>query len=119
MVSADQLNSEGIRLSDAGKLDKALLAFTTALEMEPANPRVIYNMALVFIRKEDYATARELLEKAVSLDGDEADYRNDLGLCLYRSGLQGRSPGLLRPGSGAGPHPQRGLEQPGGILFSE
>ncbi|MDC7222621.1 MAG: tetratricopeptide repeat protein [Spirochaetales bacterium] len=86
MLSADQLNSEGIRLSRSGKYDKALLAFTTALELEPANPRIIYNMALVFIRKEDYPTARELLEKAIELEGETADFHNDLGLCLYRTG---------------------------------
>ncbi len=86
MVSAEQLNSEGIRLSDAGKYDKALFAFTTALELEPANPRIIYNMALVFIRKGDYATAGELLERAVALEPDEADYHCDLGLCRYRLG---------------------------------
>ncbi|MDC7219178.1 MAG: tetratricopeptide repeat protein [Spirochaetales bacterium] len=86
MVSADQMNSEGIRLSQSGKYDKALLAFNTALEMEPANPRIIYNMALVFIRKEDYATAQELLIKAIDLEPEEGDFHNDLGLCYYRSG---------------------------------
>jgi tetratricopeptide (TPR) repeat protein len=86
MVSVNQLNSEGILLSESGKYDKALLAFTTALELEPANPRIIYNMALVFIKQKDYTTAKELLKKALSLGKNEADYHNDLGLCHYRIG---------------------------------
>ena len=84
MVSADTLNTQGIELSHTGKYEKAILAFTTALEIEPANPQIIYNMALVFIKKEDWHTSEELLKRAIELDGAEADFYNDLGLCLYR-----------------------------------
>jgi tetratricopeptide (TPR) repeat protein len=84
MVSADTLNTQGIEYSHSGKYEKAIFAFTTALELEPANPRIIYNMALVFIKKEDWHTAEELLRRAIELEDDQADYYNDLGLCLYR-----------------------------------
>ena len=86
MVSADTLNTQGIELSHTGKYEKALLAFTTALEMEPANPQIIYNMALVFIKKQDWQTAEELLKRAINLNNSESDFFNDLGICLYRQG---------------------------------
>lgn len=86
MVTAETLNRQGIEYSRKKKYGKAMLAFTTALEIEPANPQIIYNMALVFIKKEDWSTAKELLEKAILLNEDEADYNNDLGLCLYKMG---------------------------------
>jgi len=82
-LKAEQLNRQGIELSESGKLDKALLAFTTALEMEPANSEVIYNTALVFMKKKDWTAAVRLLHRVEQLEPEEMDYLVDLGLCHY------------------------------------
>jgi tetratricopeptide (TPR) repeat protein len=50
-----------------GKLDAAKKNLDAALAKEPNQPFAVMNLAVVAIRKEDYATARELLERAKDL----------------------------------------------------
>jgi protein O-mannosyl-transferase len=50
-----------------GQLDSAKKHLDTALEKEPNQPFAVINLAVVAIRKEDYATAREILDRAKDL----------------------------------------------------
>jgi Tfp pilus assembly protein PilF len=50
-----------------GKLDAAKKNLDAALAKEPNQPFAVINLAVVAIRKEDYATAREILERAKDL----------------------------------------------------
>ena len=50
-----------------GQLDSAKKHLDAALEKEPDQPFAVINLAVVAIRKEDYATAREILNRAKDL----------------------------------------------------
>jgi tetratricopeptide (TPR) repeat protein len=50
-----------------GRLDAAKKNLDAALAKEPNQPFAVINLAVVAIRKEDYATAREFLERAKDL----------------------------------------------------
>jgi tetratricopeptide (TPR) repeat protein len=50
-----------------GQLDSAKKHLDAALEKEPNQPFAVINLAVVAIRKEDYATAREILNRAKDL----------------------------------------------------
>jgi protein O-mannosyl-transferase len=50
-----------------GQLDSAKKHLEMALEKEPDQPFAVINLAVVAIRKEDYATAREILNRARNL----------------------------------------------------
>jgi tetratricopeptide (TPR) repeat protein len=50
-----------------GKLDEAKAHLETALKMEPNQPLAVINSAVVAIRKDDYASAREILGRAKDL----------------------------------------------------
>ncbi|PYI90859.1 MAG: hypothetical protein DME97_16015 [Verrucomicrobia bacterium] len=50
-----------------GQLDAAKKHLEAALEKEPNQPFAVINLAVVAIRKEDYATAREILNRAKDL----------------------------------------------------
>jgi predicted Zn-dependent protease len=50
-----------------GQLDSAKKHLELALEKEPNQPFAVINLAVVAIRKDDYATAREILNRAKNL----------------------------------------------------
>lgn len=50
-----------------GQLDSAKKHLDAALEKEPNQPFAVINLAVVAIRKQDYATAREILNRAKDL----------------------------------------------------
>jgi tetratricopeptide (TPR) repeat protein len=50
-----------------GRLDEAKKHLEAALQKEPNQPFAIINLAVVAIRKEDYATAHEILDRAKDL----------------------------------------------------
>ncbi len=50
-----------------GQLDSAKKNLDAALEKEPNQPFAVINLAVIAIRKEDYATAREILNRAKDL----------------------------------------------------
>lgn len=83
MLSAEDLNQQGMELSQRGKLDKAIMAFNAALELEPANGVYLYNLALVFQKKQDWSTAGALLTRCLELEPQWVDCMIDLGLNHY------------------------------------
>jgi tetratricopeptide (TPR) repeat protein len=60
------INLAGLELHE-GQLDSAKTHLETALKKEPNQPLAVINLAVVAIRKEDYATAREILNRAKDL----------------------------------------------------
>ncbi|HEV2803319.1 MAG TPA: tetratricopeptide repeat protein [Chthoniobacterales bacterium] len=63
-----------------GQLDAAKKHLETALEKEPNQPFGVINLAVVAIRNEDYATARELLNRAKDLPVVDAQAHELLGI---------------------------------------
>ena len=63
-----------------GQLDSAKKHLDAALEKEPNQPFAVINLAVVAIRKEDYATAREILNRAKDLPVVDAQAHELLGI---------------------------------------
>jgi tetratricopeptide (TPR) repeat protein len=63
-----------------GQLDLAKKHLDAALEKEPNQPFAVINLAVVAIRKEEYATAREILNRAKDLPVVDAQAQELLGI---------------------------------------
>jgi protein O-mannosyl-transferase len=63
-----------------GQLDSAKKYLDAALEKEPKQPFAVINLAVVAIRKEDYATAREILNRAKDLPVVDAQAQELFGI---------------------------------------
>jgi Tfp pilus assembly protein PilF len=63
-----------------GQLDSAKKHLDAALEKEPNQPFAVINLAVVAIRKEDYATAREILNRAKDLPVVDAQAQELFGI---------------------------------------
>jgi tetratricopeptide (TPR) repeat protein len=63
-----------------GHPETAVAGYREALKLDPGNAKTYYNLALAQQKLADTGAAIASLEKAVSLDTDFADARNQLGL---------------------------------------
>jgi len=63
-----------------GQLDSAKKHLDAALEKEPNQPFAVINLAVVAIRKDDYVTAREILNRAINLPVVDAQAHELLGI---------------------------------------
>ncbi len=48
--------------------DEAILEFQKALELDPRNARVLYNLGVIYESKEDIEIAKTLYNKALEID---------------------------------------------------
>lgn len=67
-----------------GQLDAAKKHLETALQKEPNQPFAVINLAVVAIRQNDYATAREILNRAKDLPVVDAQAHELLGILEIR-----------------------------------
>jgi Flp pilus assembly protein TadD len=68
-----------------GRIDDALYAFAKAAALGGDSADLYYNVALAHIGREDYESARTLLEKACKLDANDAEIRYRYALCCYET----------------------------------
>jgi tetratricopeptide (TPR) repeat protein len=57
---------------DLKETDKAIIDYKKVIEINGENSEAIFDLALVYSYKEDYAHARECYEKAIALDPEES-----------------------------------------------
>jgi tetratricopeptide (TPR) repeat protein len=74
------------RQANAVMFDRAREAYLRALEINPRYFDAYRNLALLYGKTGDHATAMKYLEEAVSLNGTDADLRYNLGLASSRAG---------------------------------
>lgn len=67
-VNSGNSNKLGLLWLEMGKMEKAKSLFENALQLKPAYPQALNNMAVVFLREGSSKKARGYLEKALSLD---------------------------------------------------
>jgi Flp pilus assembly protein TadD len=67
------------------RIDDALYAFAKAAALGADSADLYYNVALAHIGREDYESARTLLEKACKLDANDAEIRYRYALCCYET----------------------------------
>lgn len=80
---------EALSLHKNGKLDDAILIYRQVIDQDPGNADAWYLLSTAAYQKGDPALARELMENALKLRGDVADYHNNLGLILRAEGNDG------------------------------
>jgi tetratricopeptide (TPR) repeat protein len=68
----------GNYLSRAGQPDKAVEQFQIAINLEPENPTVNYNLGLLYVKKKDYKQAKTYAKKAYELGFPLPGLKNQL-----------------------------------------
>ncbi len=76
---ADYHNKIGRAYLNEGKLQLAFVEFQKAMQSEPDNKDIVYNLGIVYFQLQDYENAKKYFLKAVSLDPKFADAYNNLG----------------------------------------
>ena len=67
------------------RIDDALYAFAKAAALGADTADFFYNVALAHIGRDDYESARGLLEKALRLDPNDAEIRYRYAFCCYET----------------------------------
>ena len=76
----------GSSLIEEGNYPGALTALLKAKEMDPSNPLVYNELGQVYFMRERYETAEQQFRKAVSLQKEYTDARNNLARVLIEEG---------------------------------
>lgn len=78
-----ELNNKGVELSLNGRLEDAIDLFNLELEKNPKDGNVNFNMALVYMKKEDFKKAIEYLEVSIDQEANDDNLR-EIGVCYIR-----------------------------------
>jgi len=68
--------------------DKAKQRLEQLIQLNPQNPKLYYNLALIFFETGDYATSAEICKKALEYDPDYYDAIYNVGTFYYYEGLK-------------------------------
>lgn len=79
-----ELNNRGVELSKNGKLDEAISVFKEAIQQDPEDSNLYFNIALVYMKKEDFKSAIINLNKSVELFPNDDNLR-ELGVCYIKT----------------------------------
>ncbi|HTZ17578.1 MAG TPA: tetratricopeptide repeat protein [Dissulfurispiraceae bacterium] len=77
---AEYRNKIGMAYLNEGKVQLAYVEFQKAIQIDPNNKDIVYNLGIVYLQLEDYENARKSFLKAVQLDPKFADSYNNLGV---------------------------------------
>ncbi|MFZ0760076.1 MAG: tetratricopeptide repeat protein [Candidatus Sulfotelmatobacter sp.] len=80
----------------AGNAKTAAETYRKALQLDPRDARLRYNLALALDRLGDFASEREELQRALRLDPSLAVAQDQLGLLALRSGQQAAAETLFK-----------------------
>lgn len=83
---ADYHNKMGTAYLNEGKTQLAFVEFQKAVQIEPDNKDIVYNLGIVYLRLEDNENAKQYFLKAVKLDPKFADAYNNLGVTYMQLG---------------------------------
>lgn len=77
---------QGLALTDLKRYDEAIVKFDMAYQKNPENVEAVVNQANAYYMSDRYKEARELLQKAISIDATEANIYNTLALIATQEG---------------------------------
>jgi type IV pilus biogenesis/stability protein PilW len=83
---ANYHNKMGMAYLNEGKLQLAYVEFQKAMQKDPNNKEVLYNLGITSIRLEDYESAKNYFVRTVKLAPDFADAQNNLGATYMQLG---------------------------------
>ena len=78
-----ELNNRAVQLSKDGKLNEAIELFMEALEADPYDSYINFNISLVYIKKEQFRKAISFLETSIELLANDDNLR-EIGVCYIR-----------------------------------
>ncbi|CAM3486790.1 Tetratricopeptide repeat protein [Flavobacterium longum] len=81
----------GSFLSDAESFDQSEKVFNEGLPYQPNSSGYLYNMAILYLRKEENQKALDLLKKTITLNPNYASAHYFLGLLAYDNGKIGEA----------------------------
>lgn len=76
----------GVASLNSGNYPEALIALKKAEQMDPENPAIENNLALVYYARERFELAETHIRKAISLNNKYSDARNNLSAILLELG---------------------------------
>jgi antitoxin component YwqK of YwqJK toxin-antitoxin module len=76
----------GSFLSDQKEYDRSAKIFREGEQYQPNSSNFLFNMAVLYIRKEEYQTAVDLLKRVIMLNPSHASAHYMLGLMAYENG---------------------------------
>jgi len=91
----DYLN-EALALERQGDYEAALTSYRLALRDQPANPRILQNMAIAFTKTNQHEDAIRHYRRALELDSDLAGAHYGLAFLLLRRGERETAASHLR-----------------------
>jgi len=80
-----RLNSFGVKLRKNGQLDKALVFLEKALEINPKDDHILFNLARVHFDKKDFEACKDTLNAAIQVNPVFAEARKFLSYCQKQS----------------------------------
>lgn len=78
-----ELNNKAVELSKKGHLDEAIKLFREELSAYPEDPNLNFNIALVYMKKDDFQVAADYLIKSVEIKESDENLR-ELAVCYIR-----------------------------------
>lgn len=82
-VKAREMYNEGIKSSQEGDLDAAILSYQGAIKFDPNYADAHLNLGAIYFERKQYELALEQFEKAVEIDPNNADALANLGRVEY------------------------------------
>jgi len=79
-------NKMGMAFLNEGKIQLAYVEFQKAIQKDPDNKEINYNLGLTCIQLEDYENAKKYFLKSISLAPDFPDAHNNLGVTYMQLG---------------------------------
>ena len=86
MAGIAETLQQAIEFQQNGRLDEAQKLCQSLLQIHPNHPSALYLMGTIAYQSCQYSRAREMLEKAVSIQSDVPQYYNTLGLIFEALG---------------------------------
>ena len=78
-----ELNNKAVQLSKDGKLNESITLFKEVLEKNPGDSNVNFNIALVYMKKEQFEEAITFLIKSIEIFANDDNLR-EIGVCYIK-----------------------------------
>ncbi len=86
MKSINEILIEGVEATYSNNLEEAEQIFTEALTVYKDSHIILYNLGIVFLKKEKFKEASDIFEKALLINSSDPDIWTDAGLAYQELG---------------------------------
>jgi tetratricopeptide (TPR) repeat protein len=114
-----QFSEEGVYLYQRGEYQDARECFAAALQFQPADANLMYNVGQCYDRQGKADKALEYYQLCLSRSGNHARCRHSLALLLYRSGKAAEAERMIQDWLAAEPQSPDALTEDGWRLRQE